>query len=72
MKNRVGLGTFPLVGVFSKIDKEKAKEIVRLFLNNGGYYIDTAPLYGFGEVENILGEMTYPAASCEVSDLVED
>lgn len=57
MKNKVGLGTFPLAGVFSKIDKEKAKEIVKLFLDNGGYYIDTAPLYGFGEIENILGEV---------------
>lgn len=56
MKNRVGLGTFPLASVFSKIDKEKAKEIIKLFLDNGGYYIDTAPLYGFGEVENILAE----------------
>jgi len=65
MKNRVGLGTFPLAGVFSKIDKEKAKEIVKLFLDNGGYYIDTAPLYGFGEVENILGDVLkdYPRES---------
>jgi len=57
MKNRMGLGTFPLAGVFNKISKEKAKEIVKLFLNNGGYYIDAAPLYGFGEVEKLLGEV---------------
>jgi len=56
MKNRVGLGTFPLASVFSEINKEKAKEIVKLFLDSGGYYIDTAPLYGFGEVEELLGE----------------
>lgn len=55
--NRVGLGTFPLAGVFSKISKEEAKDIVRAFLDNGGYYIDTAPLYGFGYVEELLGEV---------------
>lgn len=57
MKNRVGLGTFPLAGVFSKISEDKAKDIVRQFINNGGYYIDTAPMYGFGEVEALLGEV---------------
>lgn len=56
MKNRVGLGTFPLASVFSEIDKEKAIKIVKLFLDEGGYYIDTAPLYGFGSVEELLGE----------------
>ncbi|MBU0569932.1 aldo/keto reductase [Patescibacteria group bacterium] len=53
--NRIGLGTFPLAGVFSKVTKRQAKEIVKAFLDNGGYYIDTAPLYGFGEVEKLLG-----------------
>ncbi len=57
MKNRVGLGTFPLAGVFSKISKAGAKGIVRKFIDEGGYYIDTAPLYGFGEVEELLGEV---------------
>ncbi|OGK24181.1 hypothetical protein A3A46_00530 [Candidatus Roizmanbacteria bacterium RIFCSPLOWO2_01_FULL_37_13] len=57
MHNRVGLGTFPLAGVFNKITKEKAKELVKLFLKSGGYYIDVAPMYGFGEVEKLLGEV---------------
>lgn len=57
MHNRVGLGTFPLAGVFNKITKENAKELVKIFLDTEGYYIDTAPLYGFGEVENLLGEV---------------
>lgn len=57
MRNRVGLGTFPLAGVFSKITKDKAKDVVRTFLKSGGYYIDTAPMYGFGEVEKILGDV---------------
>ena len=54
--NRVGLGTFPLANVFSEITRDGSKNIVRKFIENGGYYIDTAPMYGFGEVENLLGE----------------
>jgi myo-inositol catabolism protein IolS len=56
-KNRVGLGTFPLASVFNKITRAEAKNIVCSFLDNGGYYIDTAPMYGFGEVEQLLGEV---------------
>lgn len=56
-KNRVGLGTFPLADVFSHISKDGAKNIVRQFFDKGGYYIDTAPMYGFGEVEVLLGEV---------------
>lgn len=44
MKNRVGLGTFPLADVFTHISKDEAKDIVRQFLDKGGYYIDTAPM----------------------------
>lgn len=56
-KNRVGLGTFPLAGVFSKVSKSEAENIVRLFIKDGGYYIDTAPFYGFGKVEKLLGNV---------------
>ncbi len=61
-RNRVGLGTFPLAGVFSPITPKEAKGIIRTFLDKGGYYIDTAPMYGFGQVENLLGEVlgAYP------------
>lgn len=64
-KNKVGLGTFPLAGVFKPITKEDAKNLVRTFLDNGGYYIDTAPVYGMGYVEELLGEVLkeYPRES---------
>lgn len=42
---RIGLGTFPLSNVFSQVDKAEAKAIVHTFLDLGGKYIDTAPLY---------------------------
>lgn len=54
--NRVGLGTFPLAGVYNPTTKKKAGEVIRTFMNNGGYYIDTAPMYGSGSVETLLGE----------------
>ncbi len=55
--NRIGLGTFPLVGVFNEINQNDAEKLVRHFLDNGGYYIDTAPLYGNGEMEKLLGRV---------------
>jgi myo-inositol catabolism protein IolS len=54
--NRVGFGTFPLAGVFTPVDKPASIAIIQQFLELGGYYIDTAPMYGFGEVEKLLGE----------------
>lgn len=57
MKNRVGLGTFPLASVFNPISVSGAEKIVKKFIDSGGYYIDTAPLYGNGEVEKLLGRV---------------
>ncbi len=53
--NKVGLGTFPLAGVFNPISPDDAENLVKKFINEGGYYIDTAPLYGNGEIEKLLG-----------------
>lgn len=55
MYNRVGLGTFPLSGVFDPISLKQAELIVKSFIENGGYYFDVAPLYGTGEIERLLG-----------------
>ena len=56
-KNRIGLGTFPLAGVFSKVDKKEAERIIKTFIEKDGYYFDTAPMYGYGEVEKLLGKV---------------
>ena len=56
MKNRVGLGTFPLASPFNEISRNEAISLIRSYINQGGYYIDTAPLYGFGDVEQFLDE----------------
>ncbi len=42
---RIGLGTFSFSGVFSPVKLDTAIEIVRCFLENGGRYIETAPVY---------------------------
>lgn len=61
-KNKVGLGTFPLSGVFNEIDPKDAEKVISHFLDHGGYYIDTAPMYGNGEIESLLGRVlkSYP------------
>lgn len=56
-QKRVALGTFPLAGVFNPVTKEGATDVINTFLDQGGYYIDTAPMYGFGYVEHLLGEV---------------
>lgn len=55
LQSHVGLGTFPFSGVFSPVNEQQAQTIVERFLELGGVYIDTAPIYGFGDVENSLG-----------------
>lgn len=55
MNNRVGLGTFPLSSVFNPITNTEAEKLVNKFIDLGGYYFDTAPLYGNGEIEKLLG-----------------
>lgn len=55
MNNRVGLGTFPLANVFTPTTPENAQNIIHKFIELGGYYFDTAPLYGNGEIEKLLG-----------------
>ena len=56
-QNRVGLGTFPLAGVFNHISVKNAEKLVRQFIDEGGYYIDVAPMYGNGEIEKLLGRV---------------
>lgn len=54
-RNRVGLGTFPLAGVYNPVSQQQATQVVEYFLELGGYYIDTAPMYGCTQVESLLG-----------------
>ena len=51
----IGLGTFPFSGVFSPVDAATAHDIVGTFLDLGGRYLETAPIYPVGDV--VLGEV---------------
>jgi aryl-alcohol dehydrogenase-like predicted oxidoreductase len=51
--SRIGLGSQP-IGYHSK---EQARETVREAMDNGINLIDTAPAYGLGRAEEILGEV---------------
>lgn len=51
----LGLGTFPLSGVFSSVDNESAGDILRTFLESGSWYVETAPVYAPNGID--LGKM---------------
>ena len=54
--NGMGLGTFPFASPFGKMEDENSREILNAFLKRCGKYIDVAPTYAFGKVEEMLGE----------------
>lgn len=55
--NSMGLGTFPFAGPFGKVEEEDAKKIINTFLDRCGKYIDVAPTYAFGRIEELLGDV---------------
>jgi len=54
--SRLAIGGATLSSLFGEINKTKAIETIRSALKNGINYIDTAPFYGEGESEELLGE----------------
>ena len=52
----LGLGCAPLGGNFVDLNYDQAAEIVRFALNSGIKYFDTAPWYGFGRSERVVGD----------------
>jgi len=56
MFGNTGLGTFPFTSAFSKVEKDKAIEILDAYFGSGGRYLDVAPTYAFGETERLIGE----------------
>ncbi len=42
---QIGLGTFPFSNVFSPVSQSDALEIAKTFIDGGGRYIETAPIY---------------------------
>ena len=53
----VGLGTFAIGGWFwGGTDDKKATEAINASLDSGVNLIDTAPMYGFGHAEQVVGK----------------
>jgi aryl-alcohol dehydrogenase-like predicted oxidoreductase len=55
MYNGTGLGTFPFANPFTPVSTEEAHRILDAYFAAGGVYVDTAPTYAFGKVEELLG-----------------
>ena len=45
LDKQIGLGTFPFSGVFSPITQEEASDVAKKFVELGGHYFETAPIY---------------------------
>jgi len=57
LSGTIGLGTFPLANVFTHISEKEAQNIFSTFFENGGKFIDTAPVYALGQVERMVGKI---------------
>ncbi len=54
---RLGLGTAALPGLFHSVAREEALGAIEQALKRGLNFIDTAPMYGHGYSEELLGEV---------------
>ncbi len=57
LSGTIGLGTFPLANVFTHISEKESQNIFSAFFENGGKFIDTAPVYALGQVEHLVGNI---------------
>lgn len=53
----LGLGGAPLGGNFADLDYAQAADLIRRAKDAGIGYFDTAPWYGFGRSERVMGDM---------------
>lgn len=73
--SRLGLGTAPLAGLFRSVAQSESDSIIKLALDSGISYFDTAPLYGYGTGERRLGRgmkaaLSQPTVSTKVGRLL--
>lgn len=52
----LGLGTAPIGGLYAPVDRRAAVATIRRALDAGLRQVDTAPLYGLGRAEELVGE----------------
>lgn len=62
---QIGLGTNAVGGhnLFTDLNEEQGKDLVKEALNLGITFIDTADVYGFGRSEELVGEVIKPYRS---------
>ncbi len=53
----LGLGTAPLGGLYAPVSRSDADALLEAGWNSGIRYYDSAPMYGYGRSEHILGDM---------------
>ena len=53
----LGFGGAALGGLFSKVDGKDAHAALDTAFNAGQTYVDTAPFYGFGRSERVVGDV---------------
>ena len=53
---RIGIGSAPLGGLYYHVDEDEAVRTLRRAVELGASYVDTAPLYGHGRSERIVGK----------------
>ena len=53
----LGLGGAPLGGNFADLDYDQAAELIQAAKDTGIGYFDTAPWYGFGRSERVMGDL---------------
>lgn len=58
----LGLGGASLAGIFSAVPADQARATVRHALSAGINYVDTAPQYGLGRSEHLVGEVVREAS----------
>lgn len=58
----LGLGGASLAGIFSAVPAEQARATVAHALDRGLNYVDTAPQYGLGRSEHLMGDVVRAAS----------
>ena len=54
--SELGLGCAPLGGNLVDLSREQAAALIHAAMENGIEYFDTAPWYGFGRSERVVGD----------------
>lgn len=52
----LGLGCASLAGIFTSVPEQQARDTISRALDLGMTYVDTAPQYGFGRSERLVGD----------------